>query len=282
MPSAQVKSAILLAGLFADGETIVTETRATRDHTEIMMRHFGVAITAKDGRITLKGGTPIAGCSVEIPGDPSAAAFIAAAAVLRADSDVTMNRICINPTRIGFYDVLRAMGADITIAHERIENGERVADITIRGGAQISGIIVTPERIPAMVDEIPILAAIAACAQGPTILQGLAELRIKESDRVALMAAGLKACGVEVEIDGDDMTIHGQGQPPRGGALVETALDHRIAMSFLVLGTVTDEPVTVDDARPIGTSFPDFAKVMNDLGAQIAKPDSPVFADAES
>lgn len=278
VPSAQVKSAILLAGLFADGETIITESRRTRDHTEIMLVHYGADITATDGRIVLKGGKLLPGGSVQVPGDPSAAAFIAAATVLNGESEVTMNRICVNPTRIGFYEVLREMGADIVISRPRCEYGELVADITIRGDAKLSGIDVNPERIPAMVDEVPILAAVAACADGVTRLRGLAELRVKESDRVALMAAGLLGCGVDAGVSGDDMTIRGNGHAPRGGALIDTAMDHRIAMSFLTLGTVTEEPVTIDDERMIGTSFPGFAAVLNDLGAAIAPPDEPVFA----
>ena len=279
VPSAQVKSAILLAGLFADGETVVTEARPTRDHTEIMMRHFGADLRAQDGHVTLRGGRPLEGCSVDIPGDASAAAFVAAAAALTPGSDVKLAQVGVNPARTGFYDALREMGADVSFTGRNALNGEAVADIAIRGGAVLAGITVEPDRIPAMVDEIPILAVAAACAAGVTRLCGLGELRVKESDRVALMAAGLTACGAAVEVIGDDMVIHGAGRPPAGGALVETAMDHRIAMSFLVLGGVADEPVTVDDARWIGTSFPDFAGVMNRLGAAIGENTDLVLPD---
>lgn len=278
VPSAQVKSAILLAGLFADGTTIVREPRATRDHTETMLRHFGADIETRDNVITLRGGRALAGCAIDIPGDPSAAAFIAAAAVITPESDVKMPRIGINPTRTGFYDALRAMGADIGMINESVEGGERIATIHIRGGAALRGITVAPEQVPAMIDEIPVLAAVAACAQGTTILRGLSELRVKESDRLALVARGLAACGVDVTVDGDDLTIHGTGGAVPGGAVIETAMDHRIAMSFLVLGGAAKAPVIIDDDRYIGTSFPDFVKVMKELGADIA--DGPDFVGA--
>jgi 3-phosphoshikimate 1-carboxyvinyltransferase len=280
VPSAQVKSAVLLAGLFADGATIVREPRPTRDHTEIMMRHFGADIETKDGVITLHGGRILEGCALDIPGDPSAAAFVAAAAALTPGSNVKLAGVCINPTRTGFYDVLREMGASVTFEHEKIQGGERVADIRVMGGAALRGITVAEDRIPAMVDEIPVLCAVAAYAGGTTTLRGLAELRVKESDRVALMAKGLRANGIEVTVDGDDMTITGADGPVPGGATVETAMDHRIAMAFLVLGGAALKPVTIDDDKYIGTSFPGFAKLLNGLGADIADgPDyMPAFA----
>lgn len=271
VPSAQVKSALLLAGLFGDGPVTVTEPRATRDHTEIMMRHFGADVKTDGRHITLTGGQLFAGASIQVPGDPSSAAFATAAAVINADADITLGRVGVNPTRTGFYDALHAMGADVRFAHETTENGERVAEINVRGGKKLQGIDIAPEQIPAMVDEIPALAIVAACAAGKTTLRGLAELRVKESDRIALMAAGLQACGTAVEVIGDDLIVHGTGRPPQGGAVIDTAFDHRIAMSFLVLGTVTAEPVTVDDDRSIETSFPRFAHLMNGLGAAIGE-----------
>jgi 3-phosphoshikimate 1-carboxyvinyltransferase len=277
--SAQVKSAILLAGLFGDGPVTVREPRATRDHTEIMLRHFGVPVENAGNAITLPTGQMFAGASVQIPGDPSSAAFAAAAGVVNGDADIRLYRVCVNPTRIGFYDALRAMGADVNFAHVTTEGGERVADIAVRGGHPLRGITVAPEQIPAMIDEIPALAVVAACADGPTVLCGLAELRVKESDRLALVAAGLKACGVAVSVNGDDLTIHGTGRPPQGGTLIDTAFDHRIAMSFLVLGSVTAEPVTIDDARSIGTSFPGFAAVMNGLGLAVGENDTILIPD---
>lgn len=279
VPSAQVKSALLLAGLFADGQMIIDEKQATRDHTEIMLAHFGAAIRKEETRIILEGGAPLAGCGLEIPGDPSAAAFIVAAALLGEGAAVTLPGIGVNPTRSGFYEILRAMGADISFNAQPAMNGEAVATIIVRGGKDLNAVEVSPAQIPALIDEIPILAVVAAFARGRTILRGLAELRVKESDRVEFMARGLAACGVRVEIEGDDLIIIGDGQPPPGGALIETAQDHRIAMSFLILGGASKEGVTIDDDHFIDTSFPDFAALMNGLGARIAPPDSPVFAD---
>lgn len=271
VPSAQVKSAILLAGLFADGDTIVREPRRTRDHTEIMLRHFGATIGSVENVIKLHGGKPLQGCAIDIPGDPSAAAFIAAAAAITPGSDVRLGGVCVNSTRTGFYDALKDMGADISFERERTQVGERIADIRVRGGAPLTGINVAPEHVPAMIDEIPVLAIVAAVAAGDTRLCGLAELRVKESDRLALVARGLAACGVETAVDGDDLTVRGTGGTVPGGAVIETAMDHRIAMSFLVLGGAADNEITIDDDKYIGTSFPDFAKVMNELGAAIAK-----------
>lgn len=269
VPSAQVKSALLLAGLFADVTVTIRESLPSRDHTEIMLRHFGASIEQAQGVITLHGGRPLAGCAVDIPGDPSAAAFAAAAAVITPGSAIVLRHVNINPTRTGFYDALRAMGARLTYEHKRSVGGEDVADITVAYADDLRGTNIAPEQIPAMVDEIPALAVVASCARGKTVLRGLRELRVKESDRVALMARGLTACGVTVDVDGDDMTITGTGGPPAGGAVVETAMDHRIAMAFLTLGGVCVAPVTVDDARPIATSFPAFTRVMNGLGARI-------------
>jgi 3-phosphoshikimate 1-carboxyvinyltransferase len=273
VPSAQVKSAILLAGLNAHGRTVVTEGKPTRDHSEHMLRHFGVDVQIKDEdqgvqSISLEGGQVLRGCAVDVPGDPSSAAFPAVAACLVAGSDIVLNSIGINPRRIGLYESLRDMGASIVFTNEREAGGERIADIMIKSSA-LHGIDVPPERVPGMIDEFPILAMAASCAQGTTRMQGLSELRVKESDRLAMIASGLTACGVSLEMGEDSLTIHGTGKPPKGGATVDTAFDHRIAMSFLILGMVTDETVTIDDGRAIRTSFPPFMSLMNDLGAAI-------------
>jgi 3-phosphoshikimate 1-carboxyvinyltransferase len=274
VPSAQVKSAILLAGLNATGTTTVIEDQPTRDHTENMLRHFGVPVqveTLESGAqaIIVEGFHRPQGCAIDVPGDPSSAAFAAVAAALVEGSQVTLPHIGINPRRIGLFTTLQEMGADVTFHRERIECGERVADIVITGHNRLKGIHVPPGRAPSMIDEFPVLAMAAACAEGTTRMTGLAELRVKESDRLQMIADGLAACGAEVEAGDDYLVIRGTGKPPKGGALVETALDHRIAMSFLVLGMVTAEPVRVDDGSPIRTSFPDFAALMNDLGASI-------------
>lgn len=274
--SAQVKSAILLAGLRADGKTVVIEDKPTRDHTENMLRGFGINVeisnlTAGTQAVSLAGGQQMQGCTIHVPRDPSSAAFPVVAALLNEGSQVTLPGIGLNPRRNGLYLTLQDMGADITLTNEREQAGEPMADLHVRGTGPLQGIEVPAERIPSMIDECPVLAMAAACARGTTILRGLGELRVKESDRLLMVARGLKACGVNVEIgdshEDDWLIIHGTGRAPRGGALIETALDHRIAMSFLVLGTVTDEPVTIDDSRPINTSFPAFIDLMRTLGA---------------
>lgn len=279
MASAQVKSAILLAALHANGETCVIEPVPTRDHTEHMLRHFGADITSEtqeDGAhiIRVNGPHILRGCAVDIPGDPSAAAFVAVAAALSAhtDTSITMARILYGPRRNGLFVKLAAMGADITITNERTEQGEVIADIGVGGGAPLHAIDIPPEDIPAMIDECPILAIAAACAQGTTRMRGLGELRVKESDRLHMIAHNLTLCGASVEIEGDDLLIHGTGKPPAGGAMLACANDHRIAMSFLILGSVTDQPVGIDDSRTIATSFPSFTKIMNELGLDIAPP----------
>ena len=277
--SAQVKSAILLAGMLGRGKTTVIENAPTRDHTEKMLAHFGVNIDVEDlgeGRkaISIVGEQELQPCAVDVPADPSSAAFPAVAALLREGSEITLSNVCVNPTRTGLYVVLKQMGADIEFAHERIEAGEPVADIVVRGTGPLKGIDVDPAFVPVMIDEFPILAMIAACAEGTTKMTGLAELRVKESDRLLMVAQGLEACGVSLEMGENNLTIHGTGKPPKGGAqgskVIETALDHRIAMSFLVLGSATDEPITVDDGSPINTSFPGFVALMNDLGTDIS------------
>ena len=272
--SAQVKSAILLAGLNAPGRTTVIEDHPTRDHTERMLRHFGVDVQVKDNKdgsqsISVIGQQELQPCAVDVPCDPSSAAFPAVAALINEGSEVRLSRICINKRRTGLYETLQEMGADITYKHTRTESGEKVADILVRSIGKLKGVTVPPERVPSMIDEFPALAMAAACAEGTTVMTGLAELRVKESDRLQMIAEGLTACGVRVETGKDSLTVHGTGKPPKGGATVKTAFDHRIAMAFLVLGTASDQPITVDDSTAISTSFPNFRTLMEDLGAVI-------------
>ncbi|MEI8396648.1 MAG: 3-phosphoshikimate 1-carboxyvinyltransferase [Rhodospirillaceae bacterium] len=271
--SAQVKSAILLAGLNTPGITTVIESQPTRDHSELMLRHFGANVTTgrlADGAlsVSLTGQPELIGRPVKVPADPSSAAFPAVAAVLRPGSDLTLTAVGVNPRRIGLYQTLREMGADLEFLNPRTEAGEPVADLRIRGSA-LKGVDVPPERAPSMIDEYPILAMAAACAEGTTRMFGLAELRVKESDRLAMVANGLTACGVTHEAGAEHLFVRGNGKPPRGGALIATAMDHRIAMSFLVLGSVAEQPITVDDGSFIDTSFPGFVGLMNGLGARI-------------
>ena len=277
VPSAQVKSAILLAGLNAPGETTVTETQPTRDHTELMLRHFGAEIGICDagegGRaITLKGQPELAARDISVPGDPSAAAFPGVAALIVPRSEVTIRNVGINPLRAGLFETLREMGADITISNRAEDAGEPAADITFRTSA-LNGIVVPAERAPSMIDEYPILAVAAAVANGPTRMLGLAELRIKESNRLQAIVDGLKRCGITVAEDGDGLAIEGRGGPPPGGATIASRADHRIAMSFLVLGMAAESPVGIDDGVIIGTSFPGFTELMNGLGAAITTAD---------
>lgn len=269
--SAQVKSAVMLAGLRADGVTTVIETKPTRDHTENMLRHFGVGVEVEDldggaQAVHLKGGQEmIAGADIYVPSDPSSAAFPAVAAAICEGSDVLLPRIGMNPRRNGIFLCLKEMGADIAFENERIEAGEPVADIRIRGGKTLQGITVPESRVPSMIDEFPVLFVAASFASGVTRCTGLEELRVKESDRLAVMAKGLEACGVKLEMGKDSLTIFGNGGVPRGGARIETALDHRIAMSFLVMGLASEQPVTIDDIAPVATSFPNFVALMNTL-----------------
>lgn len=271
--SAQVKSAILLAGLNAQGTTTVIEGHATRDHSENMLRHFGVEVEINklsDGEaISVKGGAKLLGCAVDVPGDPSSGAFPAVAACIIPGSEIRMRRVCVNPRRDGIYTTLKEMGADITYVKVETDAGEPVTDIIVRGNGHLKGVDVPAERVPSMIDEFPVLAMAAACADGITRMTNLSELRVKESDRLKMIADGLIACGVKLEMGEDSLTIYGNGKPPRGGALIETALDHRIAMSFLVLGLVTEDPIQIDDGAPIRTSFPNFIDLMNDCGAII-------------
>jgi 3-phosphoshikimate 1-carboxyvinyltransferase len=273
VPSAQVKSAILLAGLGAPGETTVIEHEATRDHTERMLAHFGAppAITpeGKGCRITVRGDAELAGRHVAVPGDPSSAAFLVAAALIAPDSEVTIEGVLVNPSRTGFYATLQEMGADIELANQRIEGGEPVADVRVRH-SELTGVCVPPERAPSMIDEYPMLAALAAYAEGETRMEGLAELKVKESDRLAATAAGLAANGIRARVDGDTLTVEGTGMVA-GGGTVATHLDHRIAMAFLTLGLGADRPVTVDDTAMIQTSFPEFLGLMRGLGASMGE-----------
>lgn len=270
--SAQVKSAVLLAGLNAPGETTVTEAVATRDHTERMLGHFGATVRVEeDGPkriVTLTGQPELKAAPVVVPGDPSSAAFPVVAALLVPDSHVLIRNVGTNPLRFGLYETLKEMGADVILRNERVEGGEPVADLEVRATG-LTGIDVPAERAASMIDEYPILSVAAACASGTTRMNGLAELRVKESDRLTAMAEGLARCGATVTVEGDDLIVEGTGTPPRGGATIAVNLDHRIAMSFLVLGMVTEQPVAVDDGSAIDTSFPGFARLMNDLGARI-------------
>jgi 3-phosphoshikimate 1-carboxyvinyltransferase len=270
--SAQVKSAILLAGLNCAGETTVIEPEATRDHTERMLRHYGAEVRVSDEgrgkRVTVVGWPELRGRDIVVPGDPSSAAFAVVAACIRPGSDVTVANVGMNPLRTGLYTTLKEMGADIVFENEREVGGEPVADLRVRGGG-LKGVHVPPERAPSMIDEYPILAVAAACAEGTTRMLGVAELRAKESDRLASVAAGLQINGVKHEMGPDTLFVHGTGAAPQGGGTVLTHLDHRIAMSFLVLGMASRDGVAVDDGSPIDTSFPGFASLMNGLGAKI-------------
>ncbi|HEY1719682.1 MAG TPA: 3-phosphoshikimate 1-carboxyvinyltransferase [Magnetospirillaceae bacterium] len=271
--SAQVKSAVLLAGLNTEGTTVVTEKAATRDHTELMLRAFGADLSVEvlpgGGRkIALTGKPTLRGQNVLVPADPSSAAFPLAAALLVPDSAVTLSGVGLNPLRTGLIDTLLEMGADIQLTNRRVEAGEPVADLVVKHGP-LKGVDVPPGRAPSMIDEYPILSVVAACATGTTRMRGLGELRVKESDRLAAMATGLAACGATVAIEGDDLIVTGTGKPPKGGAHIAVHLDHRIGMSFLVLGMVTKDAVAVDDGSTIDTSFPGFADLMNGLGAKI-------------
>ncbi|WP_112664350.1 3-phosphoshikimate 1-carboxyvinyltransferase [Microvirga flavescens] len=272
--SAQIKSAILLAGLNAPGKTTVIEREATRDHTERMLRHFGASVEVKphgdDGReITLQGQPELRGSPVVVPSDPSSAAFPLVAALIVPGSEIVLEGVMMNPLRIGLITTLLEMGASIERLNERNEGGETVADLRI-STSRLKGVTVPPARAPAMIDEYPVLAVAASFAEGDTRMQGLHELRVKESDRLAAVADGLAEAGVSYTIEGDDLIVHGTGGPVRGGGKpIKTHLDHRIAMSFLVMGLATQEPVTVDDGAMIATSFPTFIPLMRGLGADI-------------
>jgi 3-phosphoshikimate 1-carboxyvinyltransferase len=276
VPSAQVKSAVLLAGLGAPGETVVIEREATRDHTERMLAGFGAQIETADtpeGRvITLTGQPELCPQTIVVPRDPSSAAFPVCAALITEGSDVLVPNIGLNPTRAGLFATLREMGAELTYENPREQGGEPVADLRARHSPGLRGVEVPAGRAASMIDEYPVLSAVAAFAEGSTRMRGVGELRVKESDRIEAMAAGLRACGVEVETGEDWYVVHGRGPGGvPGGATCAGRLDHRIAMSFLVLGLAARAPVTVDDAGPITTSFPVFEPLMTGLGADIRR-----------
>lgn len=276
VPSAQVKSAVLLAGLNAPGKTVIIEPEATRDHTERMLAGFGAEITVEDspeGRvITLTGQPELNPQNITVPRDPSSAAFPVCAALICEGSDVLVPNIGLNPTRAGLFTTLREMGANLRYENERIEGGEPIADLRARFSPNMVGIEVPPERAASMIDEYPVLSVIAAFASGKTVMRGVKELRVKESDRIEAMATGLRANGVEVE-DGEDWWIvSGQGSDAvRGGGLCATYLDHRIAMSFVIMGMASKDPVKIDDGSPIVTSFPIFEELMTGLGGAIIR-----------
>ena len=274
--SAQVKSAVLLAGLNAPGETVVIEREPTRDHSERMLLGFGAELHVEKGTeghiITLKGRPELRPQSVAVPRDPSSAAFPVCAALIVEGSDILVPGVSQNLTRNGLYITLVEMGARIEFQNPREEGGEPVADLRVRFSDQMQGIEVPPERAPSMIDEYPILSVVAAFATGKTVMKGVKELRVKESDRIDAMARGLEACGVRIEEDEDTLIVYGMGAGGMpGGATAATHLDHRIAMSFLVAGMAAQKPVSVDDASPILTSFPIFEGLMQSLGATLER-----------
>jgi 3-phosphoshikimate 1-carboxyvinyltransferase len=268
--SAQVKSAILLAGLNAEGVTSVTEPEKSRDHTERMLRAFGADVdVGEDGEgwvIRLAGGQRLTGTSVAVPGDPSSAAFPLAAGLIVPGSAVTVEGVMLNPLRTGLFDTWREMGADLTVSNRRVSGGEEVGDITARHST-LKGVVVPESRAASMIDEYPVLAATAAFAEGRTVMRGVGEMRVKESDRIRLMVDGLSACGVAVEEEPEGFIV--TGGPVPGGATVHTAHDHRIAMSHLVLGLAAQAAVTVDEPEMISTSFPGFVEMMRALGGDV-------------
>lgn len=271
--SAQIKSAVLLAGLAAPGVTTVIEKEASRDHTELMLKHFGAEIVStpegRHGRrIALTGQPELHGAAVVVPADPSSAAFPLVAALIVEGSDILLSDVMTNPLRTGLITTLREMGASIEETHVRADAGEPMAQLRIRA-SRLRGVEVPAERAPSMIDEYLVLAVAASFAEGTTIMRGLQELRVKESDRLAATAAMLRVNGVAVEIAGDDLIVEGRGHVP-GGGLVLTHMDHRIAMSALVMGLGSDKPVTVDDTAFIATSFPDFIPMMRRLGAEFS------------
>ncbi len=271
--SAQVKSAVLLAGLNTPGATTVVEAQPTRDHSERLLAHFGAEATIESlpsggRRITVTGQPELAGHDVEVPGDISSAAFPLVAALLVRGSAVTLQGVGVNPLRTGLIDTLDEMGASIVLRNRRQVSGEPVADLAVRA-SRLRGVMVPARRAPRMIDEFPVLAMAAACARGTTRLEGVGELRVKESDRLAAIARGLRAAGVHVEETQDSLTIYGVGGAPKGGARIAVHLDHRIAMAFAVLGMVAEKPITVDDADTIASSFPGFVALMNSLGGAL-------------
>ena len=271
--SAQLKSAVLLAGLAAPGETVVAEAEATRDHTERMLRHFGADVRVENEgahgrRVTLKGQPELVPAPVMVPADPSSAAFPMVAGLIVPGSDIVLEGVMTNVTRTGLFTTLREMGATIEELDRRLEGGEDVADLRVRTSA-LKGVEVPPERAPFMIDEYLVLGVAAAFAEGTTRMRGLKELRVKESDRLAATADMLRVNGIDVEIEGDDLIVHGKGRAA-GGGLVRTHMDHRIAMSALVMGLASEKPVQVDDTAFIATSFPGFVEMMRRMGGELS------------
>lgn len=267
--SAQVKSAILLAGLGAQGDVEVIEPARSRDHSENMLAAFGCDVVREGDSIRLGARRTLTATSVEIPGDPSSAAFPLVAALLVPGSEVTIRSVMVNPLRTGLFEMLREMGADLLEANRRTTGGEPVADVTACF-SRLRGVEVPAARAPSMIDEYPVLAVAAAFAEGRSVMHGLSELRVKESDRLAAIIAGLRACGVDARDEGDTLIVEGCGGPPPGSAEVAAFHDHRIAMSFLVMGLAARAPVTVDSAPMIATSFPGFTALMRSIGARIS------------
>lgn len=270
MPSAQVKSAILLAGLYADGVTSVTEPAVTRDHTERMLTAMGVDVNVEGSRIAVEGGQELTGGPVRVPGDLSSAAFVMLAACISDSAEIVIENVGVNPTRTGVIDILRAMGADIELGDPRLQSGEPVADIRVRA-SQLRGIDLDPALVSLAIDEFPVLFVAAACADGVTRFSGIGELRVKESDRIGAMAAGLRELGIRVEESEDGAVVHG-GRID--GGTVQSFGDHRIAMSLAIAGTVADSAVTVLDTDAVATSFPGFTSLFGSLGATIEEGDS--------
>ena len=271
--SAQLKSAVLLAGLSAPGETVVIEAEATRDHTEKMLAHFGATVRVEPHgelgrRITLCGQPELTPEPIRVPADPSSAAFVLVAAAITPGSDVILEGVMMNPLRIGLFATLAEMGLTIEPLATRNEGGEEVADLRVRGKT-LRGVEVPAARAPSMIDEYPVLAVAAAFAEGTTVMRGLKELRVKESDRLAATAELLRVNGVQADIDGDDLIVEGRGLAP-GGGLVATHMDHRLAMSALVMGLASERPVKIDDGSFIATSFPGFVELMRTLGADLS------------
>jgi len=274
VPSAQIKSAVLLAGLAAPGETVVIESEASRDHTEKMLAHFGADVRVEAAgehgrRITLAGQPELEPAPITVPADPSSAAFPLVAALIVPGSEVVLDGVMMNPLRTGLLTTLAEMGAAIERLNVRREGGEEVADLLVRGAEKLRGVEVPAERAPSMIDEYPVLAVAASFAEGETIMRGLKELRVKESDRLTATLALLRGNGVAADIDGDDLLVRGRGRAG-GGGRVTTHMDHRIAMAALVMGLASEQPVAIDDGAFIATSFPGFVELMRGLGADLA------------
>ena len=266
MASAQVKSAVLLAGLYSSGVTSVTEPAMTRDHTERMLVSMGVTVSKSDGKISLQGGQQLQGCPVNVPADLSSASFVMLAALLAEKADVLITNVGVNPTRTGVIEILQGMGGDITLVNMQLLGGEPVADIRVRS-SQLSGGDVDPALVSLAIDEFPVLFVAAAAATGKTVFSGIAELRVKESDRIAAMSEGLRNLGIQVDESPDGAIVHG-GQ--FGGGAVQSHGDHRIAMSLAIAGTIASESVLVKDVAAVNTSFPDFCQCMASVGADIS------------